>query len=93
MPAQKPDAAPLAVAAEWSGCGCGGAAAGGPLGPRRDVFHVITTLAVFVLACWLGGLLVTLLAGQLSLAPLLLAALDAKRPEPGRSWGVHHRSL
>jgi|GEM_PF-5024312 len=33
------------------------------------------------------------LAGQLSLAPLLLAALDAKRPRPGRSWGVHHRSL
>jgi hypothetical protein len=63
-----------------------GSAAGGPLaarwGPRRDVLHAITTLVVFVLACWLGGLLVTLLAGQLSLAPLLLAALDAKRPEP-----------
>ena len=50
-------------------------------GPRRDVFHAITTLVVFVLACWLGALLVTLLAGQLSLAPLLLAALDAKRSE------------
>ena len=64
-------------------------------------------MVVFVLACWLGGLLITVLAGvlpggaaddipsltsrlagQLSLAPLLLAALDAERLEPGRSWGV-----
>ena len=69
-------------------------------GPRRDVFHDSKKLVVFVLACWLGALLVTLLAGvllggaaeaiptlnsrltgQLTIAPLLLAALDAKRPE------------
>ena len=50
-------------------------------GPHRDVFQAITKLVMFVFAGWVGALLVTLLAGQLSLAPLLLAALDAKRPE------------
>ena len=69
-------------------------------GPRRDVFQAFPKLAMFVLASWLGALLVTLLAGvlpggaaeaiptlnsrlagQLSIAPLLLAALDAKSPE------------
>jgi len=69
-------------------------------GPRRDVFQAFPKLAMFVLASWLGALLVTLLAGvlpggaaeaiptlnsrlagQLSIAPLLLAALDAKSSE------------
>jgi hypothetical protein len=66
---------------------------------QRDVFHALPKLLVFLLACWLGGLLTTLLAGVvpggvagmppalsrlvglLTVAPLVLAGLDASRRE------------
>ena len=66
---------------------------------QRDVFHALPKLLVFLLACWLGGLLITLLAGVvpggvvgmppalsrlvglLTVAPLVLAGLDASRRE------------
>jgi diguanylate cyclase (GGDEF)-like protein len=76
----------LLLAARWRG--------------QREVFHAIPKLLLFVLACWLGGMVATLLAGvlpdgladaipplnsrlagQLTMAPLLLAVLDAKRAE------------
>jgi len=66
---------------------------------QRDVFHALPKLLVFLFACWLGGVLATVLAGVVpgglagmppalsrmvglfTMAPLVLAGLDASRRE------------